>query len=48
MPTSYDAISAYYRIDRDIMGANCSRALALLPAKENLGIFKYLLLEILE
>jgi hypothetical protein len=41
-------MSTYYRIDRDIIGANCSRTLAMLPAKENLGISEGLLLEILE
>jgi hypothetical protein len=47
-PTLYHAISTYYIIDRDITGANCSMTLTLLPAKENLRIFKYMLMEILK
>jgi hypothetical protein len=39
-PTFYHAISTYYIIDRYIIGANCSRTLALSPAKENLRIIK--------
>jgi hypothetical protein len=35
-------------MDRDIIGANFSRTLALFPAKENIGIFKNLVSEILE
>jgi hypothetical protein len=45
---SYHAISTYYGIDRNMVGANSSTALALLPTKENLKLFKGLLLEIFE
>jgi hypothetical protein len=38
----------FYRIDRKVMGAKWSRALALLLRKEERGIFKSLVLEVLE
>jgi hypothetical protein len=37
-----------YRIDRKVMGAKWSRALALLLRKEDRGIIKSLVLEVLE
>jgi hypothetical protein len=37
-----------YRIDRKVMGAKWSRALALLLCKEGWGILKSLVLEVLE
>jgi hypothetical protein len=37
-----------YRIDRKVMGTKWSRALALLLRKEEQGIFKNLVLEVLE
>jgi hypothetical protein len=38
----------FYRIDRKVMGAKWSRALALLLRKEDRGILKSLVLEVLE
>jgi hypothetical protein len=38
----------FYRIDRKVMGAKWSRALALLLHKEDRGILKSLVLEVLE
>jgi hypothetical protein len=38
----------FYRIDRKIMGAKWSRALALLLQKEERGLLKGLVLEVLE
>jgi hypothetical protein len=38
----------FYRIDRKVMGAKWSRALALLLRKEQRGILKSLVLEVLE
>jgi hypothetical protein len=38
----------FYRIDRKVMGAKWSRALALLLRKEGWGILKSLVLEVLE
>jgi hypothetical protein len=38
----------FYRIDRKIMGAKWSRALALLLRKEERGLLKGLVLEVLE
>jgi hypothetical protein len=38
----------FYRIDRKVMGAKWSRALALLLHKEGRGILKSLVLEVLE
>jgi hypothetical protein len=38
----------FYRIDRKVMGAKWSRALALLLCKEERGILKGLVLEVLE
>jgi hypothetical protein len=38
----------FYRIDRKVMGAKWSRALALLLYKEEPGILKSLVLEVLE
>jgi hypothetical protein len=38
----------FYRIDRKVMGAKWSRALALLLRKEHRGILKSLVLEVLE
>ncbi len=38
----------FYRIDRKVMGAKWSRALALLLFKEERGILKSLVLEVLE
>jgi hypothetical protein len=38
----------FYRIDRKVMGAKWSRALALLLHKEELGLLKGLVLEVLE
>jgi hypothetical protein len=38
----------FYRIDRKVMGAKWSRALALLLRKEERGILKSLVLEVLE
>jgi hypothetical protein len=38
----------FYRIDRKVMGAKWSRTLALLLRKEELGLLKGLVLEILE
>jgi hypothetical protein len=38
----------FYRIDRKVMGAKWSRALALLLRKEGRGILKSLVLEVLE
>jgi hypothetical protein len=38
----------FYRIDRKVMGAKWSRALALLLHKEGWGILKSLVLEVLE
>jgi hypothetical protein len=38
----------FYRIDRKVMGAKWSRALALLLRKEERGIHKSLVLEVLE
>jgi hypothetical protein len=38
----------FYRIDRKVMGAKLSRALALLLHKEERGILKSLVLEALE
>jgi hypothetical protein len=38
----------FYRIDRKVMGAKWSRALALLLRKEEQGILKSLVLEVLE
>jgi hypothetical protein len=38
----------FYRIDRKVMGAKCSRALALLLRKEEWGLLKGLVLEVLE
>jgi hypothetical protein len=45
---SYHAISTYYKIDRKIIVAKWSRALALLLHKEKLGLLKSLVLEVLE
>jgi hypothetical protein len=38
----------FYKIDKKIMVAKCSRALALLLRKEGRGILKSLVLEVLE
>jgi hypothetical protein len=38
----------FYRIDKKVMGAKWSRALALLLRKEERGILKTLVLEVLE
>jgi hypothetical protein len=38
----------FYRIDRKVMGAKWSRALALLLRKQERGILKSLVLEVLE
>jgi hypothetical protein len=38
----------FYRIDRKVMGAKWSRALTLLLRKEEQGILKSLVLEVLE
>jgi hypothetical protein len=38
----------FYRIDRKVMGAKWSRALALLLHKEKLGLLEGLVLEVLE
>jgi hypothetical protein len=38
----------FYRIDRKVMGAKWSRALGLLLCKEELGLLKGLVLEVLE
>jgi hypothetical protein len=38
----------FYRIDRNVMGAKWSRALALLLRKEELGILEGLVLEVLK
>jgi hypothetical protein len=38
----------FYRIDRKVMGAKWSRALALLLCKEERGILKSLVMEVLE
>jgi hypothetical protein len=38
----------FYRIDREVMGAKWSRALALLLYKEERGLLKGLVLEVLE
>jgi hypothetical protein len=38
----------FYRIDRKVMGVKWSRALALLLRKEERGILKSLVLEVLE
>jgi hypothetical protein len=38
----------FYRIDRKVMGSKWSRALALLLRKEERGILKSLVLEVLE
>jgi hypothetical protein len=38
----------FYRIDKKILGAKWSRALALLLRKEKLGLLKSLVLEVLE
>jgi hypothetical protein len=38
----------FYRIDRKVMGAKWSRAVALLLHKEELGLLKCLVLEVLE
>jgi hypothetical protein len=38
----------FYRIDRKVMGTKWSRALALLHCKEERGILKSLVLEVLE
>jgi hypothetical protein len=38
----------FYRIDRKVMGAKWSRVLALLLRKEERGILKSLVLEVLE
>jgi hypothetical protein len=38
----------FYRIDRKVMGAKWSRALALLLHKEELGLLKGLVLEVLK
>jgi hypothetical protein len=38
----------FYRIDRKVMGAKWSRALALLLHKEERGLLKGLVLEVLE
>jgi hypothetical protein len=38
----------FYRIDRKVMGAKWSRALALLFRKEELGLLKGLVLEVLK
>jgi hypothetical protein len=38
----------FYRIDRKVMGAKWSRALALLLCKEERGLLKGLVLEVLE
>jgi hypothetical protein len=38
----------FYRIDRKVMGAKWSRALALLLCKEEWGLLKGLVLEVLE
>jgi hypothetical protein len=38
----------FYRVDRKVMGAKWSRALALLLRKEEWGILKSLFLEVLE
>jgi hypothetical protein len=38
----------FYRIDRKVMGAKWSRALALLLCKEERGLLKSLVLEVLE
>jgi hypothetical protein len=38
----------FYRLDRKVMGAKWSRALALLLYKEEWGLLKGLVLEVLE
>jgi hypothetical protein len=38
----------FYRIDRKVLGAKWSRALAMLPRKEGRGILKSLVLEVPE
>jgi hypothetical protein len=38
----------FYRIDRNVMGAKWSRALALLLCKEERGLLECLVLEVLE
>jgi hypothetical protein len=38
----------FYRTDKKVMGATWSRALALLLRKEELGLLKGLVLEVLE
>jgi hypothetical protein len=38
----------FYRIDKNVMGTKWSRALALLLRKEELGLLKGLVLEVLE
>jgi hypothetical protein len=38
----------FYKIDRKVMGAKWSRALALLLRKEELGLLEGLVLEVLE
>jgi hypothetical protein len=38
----------FYRIDRKVMDAKCSKALALLLCKEERGILEGLVLEVLE
>jgi hypothetical protein len=38
----------FYRIDRNVMGAKWSRALAILLRKEELGLLEGLVLEVLE
>jgi hypothetical protein len=38
----------FYRIDRKVMDAKCSRALALLLHKEEWGLLKGLVLEVFE
>ncbi len=38
----------FYIIDRKVMGAKWSRALALLPCKEERGLLEGLVLEVLE
>jgi hypothetical protein len=39
---------SFYRIDKKVMGAKWSRALALLLCKEERGLLKGLILEVLE
>jgi hypothetical protein len=38
----------FYRLDKKVMGAKLSRALALLLRKEELGLLEGLVLEVLE